>query len=128
MGANIIGSLIPGAPPEDRALRPRSWKDQIGMDSEAQLGATAGAQQINYKPQGQSDYYIFGIFKRITIAQDVETGREITKAVILAATTSLPRSSQGDSVVVDGTLYKIIGNNPDGNGMTTLTLSLDANA
>ena len=128
MGANIIGSLIPGAPPEDRALRPRSWKDQIAADSVAQLGMTAGAQQINYKPAGQSDYYIWGLFKRITIAQDVETGREIVKAVILAATTSLPRSSQGDSVVLDGISYKIIGNNPDGNGMTTLTLSLDANA
>lgn len=126
MGANIVGSLIPGAAPEDRNLKPVTWRDQIARDAVSQLGPTAGALPINYKPAGKADYYIDGIFKRMSLMVDAETGREIIRTVILTATDSVPRSSQGDSVVVDGTTYQIIGNNSDGNGMTTLTLSIDA--
>lgn len=121
------GSIVFGGVVVDTALKPVTWADQIAKDSSAQLGKTAGGMLCNYKPDGQSDFYVWGIFKRVSVAIDVETARETYKTVLIVATTDIPRSAQGDKVTVDEREYFVIGNNPDGTGATTLTLSLDSN-
>lgn len=59
-----------------------------------------------------------------TLADGTEV--ETTAPKVLCRTEDLPSVSHGDTVTVDSKVYKVIGISPDGTGVTTLTLSEDA--
>lgn len=61
-----------------------------------------------------------------TDAQNLATGEvEITAPVAWARTADVSSASHGDTLVVSGTTYYIIGVQPDGTGVTRLILSED---
>lgn len=52
-------------------------------------------------------------------------GVESLAPVFRTATASVPSAEHGDTLVIDGTTYYIIGIQPDGTGVTLLILSRD---
>jgi hypothetical protein len=50
---------------------------------------------------------------------------ESTAPQVQVKTTDVAAASLGDNITVDGTVYKIIGKQPDGTGMSLILLSID---
>lgn len=50
---------------------------------------------------------------------------ESTAPQVQVKTSDVTAASHGDSITVDGTVYKIIGKQPDGTGMSLILLSID---
>ena len=79
-----------------------------------------------YTPSGGSAVTIRVIFDDVFHAVSPQEGEvEVSGPQALARTADVPSAGHSDTLAVHGVTYKVIGVQPDGSGLTLLTLSKD---
>ncbi len=100
----------------------------IDPDIDAFFATDVFGQMATYTRFGYPSVSIPVIFDAsgsvATLADGTEY--ETTAPKVLCRTEDVRNAAHGDTVTVDSKAYKVIGISPDGAGVTTLTLSEDA--
>jgi hypothetical protein len=85
--------------------------------------------EATYTPAGESGVAIMGIFDGPTIMRDVGDSVPMidSKSTFLCRTADLPASAAGgeagDTLLIGAVTWRVVDPQPDGQGMTLLTLS-----
>ena len=92
------------------------------------LKTTEFADAATYTPSGGSPASVVVLFEAPYSPTNPLTGFEYENAAAMALgkTTDFASAKTGDTLIVSGTTYYVIGVHPDGLGMTALILSLEA--
>lgn len=100
----------------------------IDLDIDVFFATDAFAQMATYTRFGFPAVSITVIFDAPGSVATLADGTEVesTAPKVLCRTQDVPNASHGDTVTVDGKTYKVTGISSDGTGITTLTLSEDA--
>ncbi len=100
--------------------------DQMETDFDALINTGDFAQSVVYTPSGGPAKPIDAIFDDEFSGLNTQTGQmETSKPQVMVRDSDVAGVTKKATVTVGVIVYKVIGINPDGTGLTTLILSKD---
>ena len=100
----------------------------MDFDSDLDIFLSDFAVDATYTPAGGTAKTIKSIFdsEYITMSPAGDIGVESVSPAAYCKTSALTGAKHGDTLVISGTTYYIVGIHPDGTGITILILSRDS--